>query len=247
MSNTVKVTAREIAKMIDHSLLKPQMTIEEVRQGCLCAKEYDCASVCVKPCDVKMAAEILDGTDVQISTVIGFPHGSNLTDVKLREAELAMAEGCTELDMVLNIGWLRSGADDAVEADIRAVCELAHSKGAIVKVILENAYLNDEEKVRACRIVERAGGDFVKTSTGYAGSGATVPDLKLMRTHVSDKVRVKAAGGVRTLDAALAVMAVGGSRFGCTATQKIMDEAFKREREGTLVLPETVSDTAIGY
>ncbi len=243
----IKVTAKEIAKMIDHSLLKPQMTRQEVIEGCELAKEYDCASVCVKPCDVDTAYEILKDTDVHVSTVIGFPHGSNLTEVKVLEANLAMDGGCTELDMVLNIGFLRSGMDAEVEADIRAVCEAAHARGAIVKVILENAYLNDEEKVRACQIVERAGGDFVKTSTGYAGGGATVPDLKLMRATVSQKVMVKAAGGVRTLPAALAVKAVGGVRFGCTATKKIVDEAMALEKEGKLELPETVADDAIGY
>lgn len=242
-----QITAKEIARMIDHSLLKPEMTRQEVEAGCVLAKEYDCASVCVKPCDVELAAEILKGSDVKVSTVIGFPHGSNLTAVKLAEAELALKGGCKELDMVQNIGRLRSGEDDYVESDIRAVCDLAHANGAIVKVILENAYLTDEEKIRACKICEKAGADFVKTSTGYAKTGATVHDLKLMRASCSDKVRVKAAGGVRTLEAALAVKAVGGSRFGCTATSKILSEALKREQEGSLLVPDKVSENAIGY
>ena len=241
------ITAKEIAKLIDHSLLKPERTHQQVVDGCYVAKKYDCASVCVKPCDVEVAMEILKDTDVAVSTVIGFPHGSNLTPIKVAEAELALAQGCTELDMVLNIGRLKSGEDELVEADIKAVCDVTHAKGAIVKVILENAYLTDEEKIRACKICEKAGADFVKTSTGYAGGGATVPDLKLMRANTSEKVRVKAAGGVRTLDAALAVKSVGGCRFGCTATPKIMEDAYQREAEGALVVPAEVSDTAIGY
>lgn len=240
--NTTKVTAKDIAKMIDHSLLRPEMTRQEVIDGCKIAKAYDCATVCVKPCDVEVAGEILAGSDVMVTTVIGFPHGSSLTEVKLKEAELALAGGCRELDLVQNIGRLRSGDDELVESDIRAVCDLAHSKGAIVKVILENAYLTREEIVRACKICEKAGADFVKTSTGYAPTGATIRDLKLMRASCSPPIRVKAAGGVRTLDAALAVRAVGGSRFGATATKAIMEGAYRREKDGTLVLPETVSD-----
>lgn len=241
------ITAKEIAKMIDHSLLKPEMTHQQVVEGCHVAQKYGCASVCVKPCDVEVAMEILKDTDVAVSTVIGFPHGSNLTPIKVAEAELALSQGCTELDMVLNIGRLKSGEDSLVESDIKAVVSVAHAKGAIVKVILENAYLTDEEKIRACKLCESAGADFVKTSTGYAGGGATVPDLKLMRANTSAKVRVKAAGGVRTLDAALAVKSVGGCRFGCTATTKIMEEAYRREQEGTLIVPEDVADNAIGY
>lgn len=237
-----KVTAKDIAKMIDHSLLKPEMSKQEVLDGCRLAAEYDCASVCVKPCDVVLAKEALQGSDVLVTTVIGFPHGHHLTEIKVREAELAMNQGCVELDMVLNIGRLKSGDFDLVEDDIRAVCEASHKRGVIVKVILENAYLTDDEKKEACGICERAGADFVKTSTGYAGGGATIHDLKLMRASCSGKVRVKAAGGVRSLDSALAVRAVGGSRFGATATKKIMDEAFQREKDGTLRIPEVVTE-----
>jgi len=243
----VKVTAKEIAKMIDHSLLKPEMTRQEVIEGCLLAKQYDCATVCVKPCDVEAAMEILKGTDVLVTTVIGFPHGSNLTGVKVMEAEIAIEQGCKELDMVLNIGRLKSGDCDLVESDIRAVCDVSHSHGVIVKVIFENHYLTDDEKIKACEICEKAGADFVKTSTGYAGSGATIHDLKLMRSNCSDKVRIKAAGGVRTLDSALAVRAVGCERFGATATKPIVEDARKRETEGTLKLPETVAELNSGY
>jgi len=241
------VTAKEIAKMIDHSLLRPDMTRQEVVDGCLIAKEFDCATVCVKPCDVTVARDVLRGSDVLVTTVIGFPHGHHLTEVKLLEAEKAISQGCKELDLVQNIGRLKSGDYDLVEEDIRRVCQASHRRGVIVKVILENAYLTDEEKRRACEICERAGADFVKTSTGYAKSGATIHDLKIMRAACSAKVRVKAAGGVRTLDGALAVRAVGGTRFGATATQKIMEEAFAREREGTLRIPDSVKELTSGY
>ena len=242
-----KVTAKEIAKMIDHSLLKPEMTRQEVVEGCLLAKEYDCATVCVKPCDVVLAKETLKDSGVLVTTVIGFPHGSPLTAVKLVETEIAIAQGCEELDMVLNIGRLKSGDYALVEEDIRAVCAAAHKHGVIVKVIFENAYLNDEEKKIACEICERAGADFVKTSTGYAGGGATIHDLKLMRENCSEKISIKAAGGVRTLDAALAVRAVGGVRFGATATKKIVEDARQREQEGTLQIPDAVHELISGY
>lgn len=242
-----KVTAKEIAKMIDHSLLKPEMTRQQVIEGCLLAKQYDCATVCVKPCDVEIAREVLRGSDVLVTTVIGFPHGHHLTEVKVLEAEIAISQGCEELDVVLNIGRLKSGDYDLVEKDLRAVCDASHRRGVIVKVILENAYLTDDEKIKACQICERAGADFVKTSTGYAKGGATIHDLKLMRKNTSSKVRVKAAGGVRTLDGALAVRAVGTVRFGCTATQKIVEDARQREKEGTLKIPDSVQELTTGY
>lgn len=228
------ITPKDIAKMIDHSLLKPEMDAETVRKGCEVAKKYDTASVCVKPCDLPIAAGVLRGTDVRLSTVIGFPHGSNRTDVKVFEAERAMDDGAVELDMVLNIGRLISGQNDYVEADIHAVVEAAHRRGVWVKVIFENAYLTDEQKKTACRLAESAGADFVKTSTGYAPTGATIDDLKLMRATCSPKVRVKAAGGVRTLDAVLACRAAGCTRCGATATVAIMEEAEKRYAAGTL-------------
>ncbi|MGE5494756.1 MAG: deoxyribose-phosphate aldolase [Burkholderiales bacterium] len=236
------VTARDIAKMIDHSLLKPQMSTKEVIEGCELAKEYDCATVCVKPCDVETAYGILKGSDVIVTTVVGFPHGVNLTEVKVMEAEIAIDQGCKELDMVLNIGRLKSGDYEYVEKDIKAVCDAARRRGVKVKVILENYYLTDEEKIKACKIAERAGAAWVKTSTGYAEGGATIHDLKLMREACSPSVQVKAAGGVRTLDAALAVRAVGGTRFGATATKKILEEARQREAEGTLKLPDVIEE-----
>ena len=237
-----KITAHDIAKMIDHSLLNPSMSEDDIIKGCEIAKKYDVASVCVKPSFVDISWDILKDTDVKVSTVIGFPHGSNLTEVKVFEADLALAGHCTELDMVLNIGKLLSGDFDFVESDIKAVADVTHKSGAILKVILENAYLTDELIVKACQICEKAGADFVKTSTGYAPSGATIPDLKLMRASVSDKIQVKAAGGVRTLDAALNVRAVGCTRFGCTTTAAMIDEARAREATGTLCLPEVVGE-----
>ena len=241
------VTAREIALMIDHSLLKPEMTRQEVVDGCLLAKEYGCATVCVKPCDVEAAMEVLGGSEVLVTTVIGFPHGHHLTKVKLLEAQLAIEQGCKELDLVLNIGRLLSGDYDLVEEDIRAVCALSHSHGVIVKVILENFYLDEGLIARACEICERAGADFVKTSTGYAKGGATLDDLRLMRATCSEKVRVKAAGGVRSLDSALSVRAVGAVRFGATATKQIVEDARRREKEGTLKIPTSASELTIGY
>lgn len=231
----MKLTARDIAGMIDHSLLRPELTVEQIREGCRVAREYNAATVCVKPSEVGIVKEELDGSGVLVSTVIGFPHGSNKTEVKVYEAREAMKDGAVELDMVLNIGRLLSRDFDYVEKDISAVVEAAHEKNAIVKVILENAYLSDELKETACRICEKAGADFVKTSTGFAPSGATIEDLRLMRKACSPKVKVKAAGGVRTLDAALAVRSAGAVRFGATATKAIVDEAIKREQEGTLV------------
>jgi len=237
-----KLTAKDIAKMIDHSLLRPQLTREEVIEGCKLAKEYDVASVCVKPCDVRVAVDVLKGSNVLVTTVIGFPHGSHRTDVKVFEAEKALDDGAVELDMVLNIGRLLSREFDYVEQDIRAIVDVAHRRGFIVKVILENYYLTDELKEIACKICEKVGADFVKTSTGFAPGGATIEDLKLMRKSVKPSIQVKAAGGVRTLDGALAVRAVGGVRFGATATKSIMEEAYKREAAGTLVLPVDPKD-----
>ena len=237
-----KVSAIDIAKMIDHSLLRPQLSRQEVEEGCRLAKEYDCALACVKPCDVEVARDILKDSDVKVGTVIGFPHGSNVTEVKVLEAEIAMDQGSQELDMVLNIGRLKSGDYDYVEKDIKAVCDVAKRRGIPVKVIFENYYLTDDEKIKACQLAEKAGVAWVKTSTGFADGGATIHDLKLMRETCSPKVQIKAAGGVRTLDAALAVRAVGGTRFGATATKKILEEARQRESNGTLTLPDTVEE-----
>ena len=218
------VTERQLAKTIDHSLLRPELDDDFVTDGCRLAAEYDVASVCVRPTDVQRAAELLSGTDVAVGTVVAFPHGSVTTAAKVFEAREALDAGATELDMVIDIGALKSGRDERVVADIGEVVEVAHAASAIVKVILENAYLTDDEKVRGCRLAETAGADFVKTSTGFAPGGATHADLALMRSAVSDHVQVKAAGGVRTLDELLAVMALGVTRIGATQTKPILDE-----------------------
>lgn len=225
--NSKTITYEQLAKTIDHSLLRPELTEADVIAGCELARKYDVASVCVKPCHVRLAKEQLEGSDVAVGTVVGFPHGSHTTETKVVEARQAVAEGASELDMVINIGELRSGHAEYVEKDIRAVVDVAKGK-ALVKVILENAYLTDEEKVLACKLVESAGGDFVKTSTGFAPGGATIEDLKLMRASVGPQVQVKAAGGVRSLDALLDVIDVGVTRVGATATATILDDFQSR-------------------
>ena len=225
------LTERDIAKTIDHSLLRPELDDAFVEAGCRLAATYDVASVCVRPADVRRAKSLLEGTDVAVGTTIGFPHGNHATEVKVFEARRALADGATELDMVLQIAALKSGRDADVEADIRAVVEVGHAAGAIVKVIFENAYLTDDEKVRACRLSEAAGADFVKTSTGFAPSGATHDDLRLMRANTSPHVRIKAAGGVRTLDALLDVMELGVTRIGATATEAIILD-FRARKAG---------------
>lgn len=224
------ITYEQLAKVIDHSLLRPELTESDVLAGCELAARYHTATVCVKPCHVRLAKEALQDSDVLVSTVVGFPHGGNVTAIKVAEAQQAMDDGAVELDMVLNIGQLRSGKHEYVQADIQAVCEAAHARGAKVKVIFENAYLTDEQKVIACKLSEAAGADWVKTSTGFAPSGATLEDLRLMRANVSDKVQVKAAGGVRTLPALLEVIDAGVTRCGATATAAILDD-FRKMRE----------------
>jgi deoxyribose-phosphate aldolase len=225
------LTERDIAKAIDHSLLKPELDDAAVEAGCRLAAKYDVASVCCRPADVARAKAILVDTDVAVGATIGFPHGNHLTETKLAEARRALADGATELDMVVQIAALKSGRDADVESDIRAVVEVAHAGGAIVKVIFENAYLTDAEKIRACHLAASAGADFVKTSTGFAPSGATLDDLRLMRANTPAHMQVKAAGGVRTLDAMIDVMNVGVTRIGATATEAIIQE-FRARKAG---------------
>jgi deoxyribose-phosphate aldolase len=225
------LTERDIAKTIDHSLLKPELDDAFIEDGCRLAAEYDVASVCVPPVHISRAGAILAGTDVKVGTVVGFPHGYATTETKVAETREALADGATEIDMVLQIGALKSGRDDEVRADIAAVVEVAHAGGAIVKVIFENAYLTDDEKIRACHLTEAARADFVKTSTGFAPGGATHDDLRLMRANTSPHIQVKAAGGVRTLDALLDVMALGVTRIGATATKTIIDD-FRERKAG---------------
>jgi deoxyribose-phosphate aldolase len=243
----MKYTYEQLAKMIDHSLLHPTMTDQELEGGCRVAAKFGVASVCIKPYAVKRAAELLRGSGVLVGAVIGFPHGASCTEAKRHETRLACADGAAEIDMVINIGKALSGDWDYVEQDIRAVCEEAHQHGAKVKVILENDYLgkggaglgSDELKRTLCRICERAGADWVKTSTGYGfvkqpdGSynyrGATEHDLALMRAACSPKVQVKAAGGVRDLDGLIKVRDLGASRCGATATAAMLEEYRRRE------------------
>ena len=241
------ITANDIAKMIDHSLLNPKFTRQEIEEGCKIAAEYDAATVCVKPCDVEVAYSILKDTDVLTTTVIGFPHGSNLTAIKVEETRLAIEQGCKEVDVVMNIGRFLSGDFDLVKNDIAAVVAEAHKSGVIVKVILENAYLTPQQVEAACKLCVEAEADFVKTSTGYAPTGAKVSDLKIMRAAVPADVQVKAAGGVRQLEDALAVRALGVTRFGCTTTAKMVEDARAREKEGTLVLPEPDEVEELSY
>ena len=237
---------KDIAKMIDHSLLNPKFTDEDIKTGCELAREYDTASVCVRPTDLPLAVKILKGSDVLPTTVIGFPHGSNKTNVKVFEAKEAISEGARELDMVLNIGKLLSGEYDYVREDIKAVCDVAHSHNIIVKVIFENCFLNDEQKITACKLCDQAGADFVKTSTGYGTGGATAEDLALMRENTKPETRVKAAGGVRTLDGALAVRKLGGVRFGATTTKAILEDAKQRFENGTLCELSDSAEVVLG-
>jgi len=241
------LTPHDIAKMLDHSTLQPYLTEEDIRRGCELALRYDCASVCARPCDVPILAEMLKGSDVKICTVIGFPHGAHETAIKVAEAKLALDEGCQELDMVINIGRMIRGDHDYVKDEIRQIADLAHGRGAIVKVILETCYLTDEQKKTACHLSEEAGADFVKTSTGYGSKGCTIEDLQLMRAAVSDHVRVKGSGGIRDLDTVLSARAVGAARCGVSATAKIMEEAEKRYAEGTLKEVEALKNMEGGY
>lgn len=220
------VTYEKLAGTIDHSLLKPMLTIDDIVAGCELAADYEVVSVCVRPADVTRAAAELSGTHVAVGTVVSFPHGDSTTAVKVAESERALDDGAVELDMVLNIGWLLSGRHEDVQSDIAAVVDA--SGEAIVKVILENAYLSHDQKVTACKLTEAAGADFVKTSTGYAPTGATIEDLRLMRENVSSAMKVKAAHGVRTLDALLAVIEAGADRCGATATAAILDDYRSR-------------------
>ena len=217
------VTYKEIAEMIDHSLLKPTLTDQDIIDGCNLAKEYQVASVCVRPSDLPLCRRILAGSDVLLTTVIGFPHGTTTTKTKVAESAEAIENGAVELDVVLNIGKLRSGEYDYVADDLRAVISLAHEKGVLVKVIFENCYLSKEEIIKACEICNEVGADYVKTSTGYGSGGATDEDLKLMREHAAPNVKIKAAGGIRTLERAIEVRRLGVSRFGCTATVGILE------------------------
>jgi len=218
-------TLADLARMFDHSLLQPTLTDADLEKGILLAREYGVASVCIKPYAVKLAAKLLAGSPVQASTTIGFPHGGHVTKIKVAESEIALADGATELDMVVNVGKVLSGEWNYVADDIAAVVREAHAANAKVKVIFENAFLKDDHKEELCKICGEVRADWVKTSTGYAETGATIEDLKLMRAHSPAWVQVKAAGGVRTYEKLLEVRAIGVTRVGATATKVILDEA----------------------
>jgi deoxyribose-phosphate aldolase len=223
-----QLTYEAIAKRIDHSLLPPTLSTAELEEGCKLAARYGVASVCIKPYAVALATRILKGSGVEVGTTVGFPHGAHATAVKVFEAERAMADGATELDMVINIGQALGGEWDAVSSDIAAVTKASHDGGAIVKVIFENCYLNDEQKTRLCQICGDVGADYVKTSTGFGTGGATVGDLRLMRRAAPRHVKLKAAGGVRTLDAMIEVAELGCDRIGCSRTAEVLDELKSR-------------------
>ena len=212
----------DIAKMIDHSLLNPSLTIDEVTEGCKLAAKYRVASVCVRPSDVILAKEILKDSDVLTTTVIGFPHGTATTGTKVFEAAEAIKNGAVELDVVLNIGRLRSNDLDFVKEDIRSVADIVHKNNMIIKVIFENCFLNKNQKIDACRICNEIGVDYIKTSTVYGTGGATNEDLVLMRKYSDPEIKIKAAGGVRTLERAIEIKKLGCSRFGATATVNIL-------------------------
>jgi deoxyribose-phosphate aldolase len=232
-------TTRELAKMIDHSILQPTHTDEDLKKQCAVASKYNVASVCVKPYAVKQAVEWLKGTGVEVGCVIGFPHGNSATAVKVFETEQACNDGATEIDMVINIGKALGGDWIYVENEIKVVTDTCHRNQAIVKVIFETDYLTKlEDKIKLCEICTKVGADFVKTSTGYGFvkqangdfnyKGATVEDVALMRKHAGPKVQVKCAGGVRTLDDLLKMRAAGATRSGATATEAMLEEAARR-------------------
>ena len=221
-------TYAELAKMIDHSLLKPTMTYDELEAGCRLAIEYDVASVCIMPYYLRRASEILHGTDVLPSTVIGFPHGGQSPRIKQLEAEQALDDGARELDMVVNISQVLSGDFVAVRTDILAVLQPTHARGQKLKVIFENCYLTDAQKIRLCEICGELSVDWVKTSTGFGSSGATLEDLRLMRQHSPAHVQVKAAGGVQDLDMLLKIREIGATRSGCSKTRDVLSELRRR-------------------
>jgi deoxyribose-phosphate aldolase len=218
----------DLAKMIDHSLLNPTLTAAELDAGCRLALAYDVASVCIMPHYLRRCAEILRGSTVKASTTIGFPHGGHTTAAKTAEAKQAIADGGQELDMVVNISRVLSGAWEYVRQDIAAVIKVAHDAGAKVKVIFENCYLKDEHKIRLCQICGALNADWVKTSTGYGPGGATLEDLALMRKHAPPHVQVKAAGGIRDLDMLIKVRQLGITRCGASRTKEMLDECRRR-------------------
>jgi deoxyribose-phosphate aldolase len=218
----VAPTDGQLSHMIDHTILKPEATQDQIAQLCFEARKYSFASVCVNPTNVKLCASLLQGTDIDICTVVGFPLGATPTDVKVFETQQAIREGATEVDMVLNVGALKSRDYELVRQDIASIARACHAGNAILKVIIEAALLTDEEKVVACQLAKVAGADFVKTSTGFGPGGATAEDVALMRKVVGPSIGVKAAGGIKTLEDAQKMIAAGASRLGASASVKIV-------------------------
>lgn len=230
----------EIAKFIDHSLLNPSLTVEQLEAGCHLALAYNVASVCILPYYAARCAQMLRGSTVHVSTTIGFPHGGHRTEVKLAEADFALNDGAQELDAVINISKALSGDWDYVGREIQLLAEAAHSRGAQIKIIFENAYLSDEDKIRLCELCGQIGVDWVKTSTGFGPGGATMADLRLMRKHSPASVQIKAAGGVRDLDTFLAVLDIGVTRVGATRTAALLDE-WRRQHSMETIAFQTSS------
>lgn len=234
------LTSGQIAQMIDFALLKPDMSDQDIAGGIKTAILYGAGTVFVRPTDAEFAAEKLEGLPIKLASVVGFPYGFQPTCAKVTEALHLLDAGCQELDMVINIGQLKSGHLDFVKNDMAAVADVVHERGRIAKVIFENGYLTDAEKKAACRAAEAAGMDFVKTATGMGPGGATLSDLKLMRAASSSKVQVKAAGGIRSLDQLLSAVAVGATRIGTSAIIGIVTEARQRELSEPILVTETV-------
>jgi deoxyribose-phosphate aldolase len=245
------LTYDAIARRIDHSLLSPTMTVVELEDGCRLASDYEVASVCIKPFAVSLAANLLKGTVVQVGTTIGFPHGGHTSKLKVLESRQAIEDGATELDMVVNIGQVIGGDWNAVSDDIAGVVEVAQAHKAIVKVIFENCYLNDDQKTRLCAICGEVNADYVKTSTGYGTGGATREDILLMRRESPDHVKVKAAGGMRDLDSAIAFAELGCDRLGLSRTADILDALLERlgepKRERSTPVSRGTSTSSSAY
>lgn len=221
-------TLKDIANLIDHSLLNPALTIDQLEHGIQIALKHEVASVCIMPFYLKRCSELLKGSSVKASTTIGFPHGGHTTFAKIAEAKQALADGCEELDVVINISQVLSGNWDYVRSEIASIIELIHGANQKVKIIFENCYLNDAQKIRLCEICGELKADWVKTSTGFGTSGATPDDVQLMRKHSPPFVQVKAAGGIRDLDTVLMFRGLGASRIGCSRTVEILEECRMR-------------------
>ncbi len=243
----MNLTYDHIARKIDHSLLQPTLDDAQLEAGCRLALDYGVASVCIKPYAVPLAAKILEGSAVGVGTTIGFPHGGHSSAIKVLEAKQAIADGATELDMVVNIGQVLAGRWDAVGEEVAAITRLAHDSGAIVKVIFENCYLDDDQKRQLCRICGESGADFVKTSTGYGTGGSTRADLILMRESSPAHVKLKAAGGVRDLDSVIACIDLGCERIGLSKTAEILDALCDRLGRPRVVSRGTPVGAADGY